>query len=247
MGHRSMKMVVASLIIAGAMWSGAALSDPAEGCNPRQIAVSRSAEILIPATKATFSIGITTTGNTASSASEDNARLSAAVNSSLQAAHLDKADILGSSLVVQPRWDYSGDNRHPKRTGFEATKTIRIATERLTELGAYIDAALSAGATDVSEVQFSAKDTDSARRQALAQAVASAKADAETIAHAAGGTLGEPLMLSTERTAPVALQEVVMTANRARAPAATDITPSEIRITVQVDARWKLMLPSVGK
>jgi uncharacterized protein YggE len=210
-----------------------------------QIIVSGSAEIFLLATKASFSIGIMTSASSANAANEENARVSKSVNEALRVAHLKPEDIAGSRLVVSPRWDYEEKNRRPKRSVFEATNTIKIETENLALIGTYIDAALSSGATDVSDIEFAAKDTDSARRQALSQAVSSARADAEAIAHAGGGTLGELLSLSTERTnqpAGVSLQEIVVTgARRAREQVSTDVVPSQIKVTARIDARWKFV------
>ena len=214
-----------------------------EKADDSQIVVSGSGEVSLPASRARFAIGITTAAATASAASAENARLAAQVTAALDNAHLDKADLVSSSLTVAPRWEPAEDHR-PKRTGFEAAKTLRIDTRKLTELGAYIDAALSAGATDVSDIEFSAQGTESARRRALAQAVAAARADAEAIAQAAGGTLGEPLLISTERSTPAGLQPLMVSAGRARASPATELIPGEIRIAAQVEAHWRLILPS---
>jgi uncharacterized protein YggE len=210
-----------------------------------QIIVTGSAEIFLPATKASFSIGILTSASSANSANEENARVSKSVIEALRVAHLKPEDITGSRLVVSPRWDYEEKSRRPKRSVFEATNTIKIVTEDLPQVGTYIDAALSSGATDISDVEFAAKDTDAARRQALSQAVASARADAETIARAGGGALGELLSLSTERTnqaAGVSLEEIVVTGSRrAREHVSTDVIPSQIKVTARIDARWRFV------
>ncbi len=246
-GMFSRIIVVAVCFVVG---QAAVAQQGISGAQP-QIVVSGSAEIVLPAEKASFSIGITTSAATANAANEENARVSKSVFEALQAAHLRKADITGSRLVVSPRWDYDEKNRRPKRSVFEATNTIKIETENLSSIGSYIDAALSAGATDVSDIEFAAKDTDSARRQALSQAVASARSDAEIMARAGGGTLGELLSLSTERAnreAGVSLQEIVVTATRrARQQVSTDVIPSQIKVTARIDARWKFVPASTGK
>jgi uncharacterized protein len=238
-------IVIATSIVLPSAW--------AQQASPSvpQIIVSGSAEILLPATKASFSIGIMTSASSANAANEDNSRITKSVIEALHGAHLSQADIAGSRLAVSPRWDYEEKSRRPKRSVFEATNTIKIQTENLALIGTYIDAALSAGATDVSDVGFEAKDTDSARRQALAQAVSSARSDAESIARAGGGTLGELLSLSTERTnqaAGVNLEEIVVTATRrAREQVSTDVIPSQIKVTARIDARWRFVPASLAK
>ena len=64
-------------------------------------------------------------------------------------------------------------------------------------MGRVIDAALAKGANEISSLQFFSSKADSARSVALAAAVADAKAQAEVMARAAGGSLGQLLELNT--------------------------------------------------
>jgi uncharacterized protein YggE len=210
-----------------------------------QIIVSGSAEVMVPPAKAAFSVGIMTSAPSAATAGEDNARISKGVLAALERVGLKHEEISGTRLGVRPRWEYDDKGRHPKRSAFEASNTIQIVTDNLTQIGNFIDAALSAGATDASDITFSAKDIDEARHRALGQAVVAARSDAEAMARAAGGTLGDLLLLSTERTneAPgVDLEEIVVTgARRAREPVNTDVIPSQIKVTARVVARWRFV------
>jgi uncharacterized protein len=216
-----------------------------------QIIVSGSAEVSVPPVKASFSVGVMTSALSAATAGEDNARISKGVLAALEQAGVKREEIAGSRLGVRPRWEFDDKGRHPKRSAFEANNTIQIATENLAQVGNFIDAALSAGATDASEITFSAKDIDEARRRALGQAVAAARTDAEAMARAAGGALGDLLLLSTERTneAPgVELEEIIVTgARRTRAPVATDVIPSQIKVTARVIARWRFVSGATAK
>jgi uncharacterized protein YggE len=211
-----------------------------------QIVVSGSAEVLVPPAKASFSIGVLTSAQSAADAAEDNARITKAVLEALGRAGVKHDDITGSRLGVRPRWEYDDKGRHPRRTAFEATNTIQIATETLTQVGIIVDAALSAGATDFSDITYSAKDVDEARRQALGQAVVAARTDAEVMARAGGGALGDLLLLSTERTNDalgVQLGEIMVTgARRTRETINTDVIPSQIKISARVIARWRFVI-----
>ena len=216
-----------------------------------QIVVSGSAEVSVPPARAAFSVGIMTSAPSTATAGEENARISKGVLAALESAGLKHEEITGSHLGVRPRWEYDDKGRLPKRSAFEANNTIQIVTDNLTQIGNYIDAALSAGATDASEITFSAKDIDEARRRALGQAVVAARNDAEAMARTAGGTLGDLLLLSTERSneAPgVDLEEIVVTgARRAREPVNTDVIPSQIKVTARVIARWRFVAAATPK
>jgi uncharacterized protein YggE len=220
----------------------------AQGAYPASqplIVAAGTADVLVPPTTASFSIGMHTTGASASAASGDNARLSKAVTAALLAAGVSRDELVGSRLNVGPRWTWDQATRQQRRAGFEATNTIRIETDRLDKIGMYLDAALNAGATDVSDISFTAKNSDVARHQALAEAVANARVDAEAMAKAGGGNLGELLLLSTEPTnfqPGVGVEEIVVTAaRRAQEPVGTSVTPSQIKVSARVVARWKFV------
>jgi uncharacterized protein len=251
MSVRSRILDAIVVVAIGTFSSQLSLAQQGPASAPAQIIVSGNAEILLPASKASFSIGILTTASSAAGAGSENARITKAVLGALQDSQLPKDDITGSRLVVSPRWDYEEKSRHPKRSSFEATNTIEINTENLAQVGSYVDAALSSGATDISDIKFAAKDTDSARRLALSQAVASARSDAEAIARAGGGMLGELLSLSTERTnqSPgVGLEEIIVTAQRrTRERVSTDVIPSQIKVSARIDARWKFIPSATAK
>jgi uncharacterized protein YggE len=115
-----------------------------------------------------------------------------------------------------------------------------------------LDAALSAGATDVSDVNFAAKDIDEARRRALGQAVAAARADAEAMARAGGGALGDLLLLTTEKINDSSggdLDEVIVTGTRRsrQSPVNTEVLPSDIKVSARIIARWKFVVPAGPK
>jgi uncharacterized protein YggE len=216
-----------------------------------QIIASGDAEILLPPERASFSIGILTSAQTAAMAGEDNARVSKDVLAALEHAGVKREDITGSRLGVAAHWEYDDKNRQPRRSGFDAKNAIQISTVNLTRIGNYIDAALSAGATDVSDIIFSAKDIAEARRRALDQAVVAARSDADAMARAAGGALGDLMLLSTERVNSepgVRMEEITVTAARqVRGPVNTTIIPNQIKITARVIARWNFVPAAATK
>src|SRR5476649_1159893 len=96
---------------------------------------------------------------------------------------------------------YSPNNNAPPRvTGYTVTNTVRADVRRLDDVGRIIDAALAKGANEISSLQFYSSKADSVRRAALGAAVTGARADAEALARAAGGTLGALLELSSSES-----------------------------------------------
>jgi uncharacterized protein YggE len=236
---------VALLSIIGGPARSTEIASPSPG---GQIAVSGTGSVTIPPTTASLSITITTTNSTAALASEDNARTSKAVSDALGRSELKPGDIKGSRLTVGPRWDYE-EGRRPRRSAYEATNTIKVETENLSALGAVIDVALGAGASEISDVSFSSRDIESARASALTKAVQASRNEAEVIARANGGSLGALVLMNTQpRPRGYGLEEVVVTANRKRGSTVvpSQIAPEDITVTSRIEGRW-LFVPTGSK
>ena len=209
-----------------------------------QVVASGTAEVTISATTATFSVDVDSIGASAATASTESTRGSKSVSNALRAAGLSRDEIAQTQLTVAPRWEYDEATHKQKLTGYQATTTIQLATDRLDRLGAYMEAALNAGATGISSIAFSAKDSNDARRRALAQAVAQTKGDAETIARAGGGTLGQLLLLTSEPQngpRPVEFSSVAMAAPRSAGVERPNIVPGEIKVSASVVGRWRFV------
>ncbi len=233
-------MTVALLCVTVGAANGAAAQD---GSPEPQVVASGTSDVMIPATRASFAIQITSLAASAAAASAESARIAKSVSNALQAAKLTRDETAQQGLTVSPRWEYDEATHRDKRIGYQATTTIQIETDHLDRLGSYIDAALNAGATEISDITFSAKDSDAPRHRALTEAVARARADAEAMARAGGGTLGHLLLLTTEQqNAPIGVgfQEVAAAGVRAsRVP--TSIVPSQIRVTARVIGHWRFV------
>ena len=209
-----------------------------------EITATGTAELRVPPGKVSFSIGVMTDAATSAQASAENARTYQAVEQALRQAGLTRPEIVGSQYTIFPRWVYDEATHRQRRAGFEATHTMQIETTRLDRLGVYIDAATGAGASSVSDVQFAVDNPVAARHQALTQAIQNARGDAEAMARAAGGSLGELLQLSTEQPgmmAGVSVQAMRMAGAQAPESVPTTISQSEIQVTAHVVARWKFV------
>jgi len=106
-----------------------------------------------------------------------------------------------------------------------------------------IDAALAAGANQINSLNFTVSSPDSARRVALASAVAKARADAEAMARAAGGSLGPLIEMSAgEFYAPPIPRPVMAMARGAVAQdASVPVEPGEELIRATVTTRWQFL------
>ena len=200
---------------------------------PPQIIVSADGEVKVTPDRATIFVSIETRAPRAAEAGAENARRARAVIDAIRKLRIPNDKISTEGYSVQPDWRY--EERSQKLVGYVARNTVRIELEDIDRSGPVIDAALGAGANNISAMNFWSSRQDEARRNALAAAVAKARADAEAIARAAGGTLGTLLEVSTQ-------QQFIprpMYAEMAQARAAdTPIQPGEQSITATVFTRW---------
>ncbi len=114
---------------------------------------------------------------------------------------------------------------------------LPVRVNDLTRLGAVIDAALGAGASSLLGVRFESSQEERIRTLALRAAVAKARSDAEALAEAAGGRLGDLLELTTENLQRPRMMALEQVQARGVGP---DLTPQEIVVRVRVVGRWRM-------
>ncbi|HJU88693.1 MAG TPA: SIMPL domain-containing protein [Gemmatimonadaceae bacterium] len=209
---------------------------------PPQVVVTAQGETRITPDRAAIFIGVQTRSATAAQASAENARKQRAVLDTLRALGIPNERISTMEYNVYPEQRYEpqrGDSA-PKITGYNVVNTVRVEVHRTQDLGRIIDAVLAKGANGINSLQFFAANTDDARRTALGNAVSRARADAEAIARAAGGQLGELMELNATPFEPPRPYPMAM-ARVASEAAQTPISPGEQTLSVTVMARWRFV------
>ena len=98
-------------------------------------------------------------------------------------------DITASDLALREGEEYD-DNDRRLPSAHVASREVKVRMDDLERLGAWMDAALAAGFTDVSDVNFKSSQETRLREDARAQAVADAREKAGGLAVAFGGRLG---------------------------------------------------------
>jgi len=137
--------------------------------------------------RASFGFGTISQARTASAALAASSQAVARVIETLRRAGVARADIQTSDVSLSPRMNENGE----EIIGYTASNSVTATVRKLGDAGDVIDAAVGAGANQVSGPNLLASDQDSAYRDALRAAVAEARAKAETLASASGLTLGK--------------------------------------------------------
>jgi len=202
-----------------------------------QIATTGRGEARVTPDRATIFIGVQSRAATAAVAAAENARKQRAVLDTLKSLGFAANQLSTANYNVSPEMTYpSAPGQSPRVTGYTVTNTVRVDARRIEDVSKAIDGALAKGANEISSLQFYSSVADSARKAALADAVANARADAEVLARAAGGSLGPLLELST---GSLPVQPLDAPAARVMAAARpTPIEPGEQTVDATVSARW---------
>jgi uncharacterized protein len=151
-----------------------------------------------------------------------------------------------------PRWVEAGGSRFRQDsmvtdTTFRAHEALQVRVRNLERVGSVIDVALALGITDISDVSFSATNTEHEHQHAIRDATTRARARAEAIASAAGSQLGRTLRLSTEGDARppqsfLALEGLTVSAmGGEQRPGQTVVVAPVLRVTATVHGRWQLV------
>jgi uncharacterized protein YggE len=153
------------------------------------VRASGTGVVSIQPDQARISVGVTTTGDTAQEAGDRNAAQTTAVLNALRQLLGANADIRTINYSLSQLRD-----RNNLPVGFSASNTVQVTSRELTNIGLLIDTAGQAGATNISGVSFSLRDSQPARLQALRIASVQARTSAEAIATGLGLRVGNVLI-----------------------------------------------------
>lgn len=223
--------------------SAAGAQAPSSFPGTPSIVTSGTAEARVTPDRAAVMVNVQTRAATAAAAASENARRTTAVLDALGKLGLPKSQLSTEGYSVNPEMVY-GSGQAPRVTGYVVTNTVRAETHRPEQAGAIVDAALGAGANMINGLSFYASSIDAPRREAITEAVANARAEAEAMARAAGGSLGSLIELSTQGpiVPPRPMYDMSMMVRKAEVAAApTPINPGEQTINVYVNARWQFV------
>ena len=192
--------------------------------------------------RALIQVGVQSRAATAAAASSANAARQRAIIDALVALGIPRAQIGTSQFNVYPEMRHDPATQRERLVGYVVSNVVRVEIRALDRVSRAIDAALAQGANQVNSLVFYKDDTSAERQQALGRAVERARADAEVLARAAGGSLGELLALTTGGSpGPIAMEKDFSAVRMAETPAPTPIEPGEEVVREQVTARWRFV------
>jgi uncharacterized protein YggE len=181
----------------------------------------------------TIRLGVMSQGKTAREASEANAKKMTTVIVAIKDAGANEADIQTARLSLQPQFEQN-KNGPAKLVGFHASNDVTVKLHDVGKLAELVDHAVSAGANEISGIDFSVANRSKLLDDARGEAVADARRKAEIYAKAAGVVVGRPMSISESTALPHPPQPMAYRA------VATPIAPGEVAMQVTVTVSYEL-------
>lgn len=202
---------------------------------PPEISTSGFAEVRLPADRVLMQFIVQSGAATAVQAASLNGDRVRKVQAALANLGFRGNDAKATGFNVAPNYEYREQRR---LIDYQARTTIIVNLKEMERMGALIDAALGAGATEVGGMQFISDTAEKARLNTISAAFNDAKAEASALAAAAGRQLGAILSMTTGPTAvPMeAMQRVAFSGAAGGAPS----VEREVVVGYRVQVRWAI-------
>jgi uncharacterized protein YggE len=126
---------------------------------------------------------------------------------------------------------------------YRVTNRLNVSVKNIDLVGKLIDAAIKAGANEMTSLEFSSSDTAEAAKQARGLAITQAKESAQLLAETAGSRLGPVLSITELQDSMPVPRPLMKTAAFGAAEAVADSTPvsaNSSTVVITVEARFAL-------
>ena len=213
-------------------------SDSAFGDAQRTISTTGSGEGSTEADRAVVTVAVTARADSAEAARSAVAANATEMRDALREAGVDDDAVTTAAYRVRAVSEPVRKSGEREISGYEAVHVYRIETTP-DAAGTVVDTAVGNGATEVHRVSFTLSDESRAelREEALDRAMSSARADAETIASAAGLTVTGVQSASTSGGYAPAY-EVRETAADSGGSVPTQFEGGSVTVTANVDVTF---------
>ncbi len=150
------------------------------------IRVTGDARVTARPDRVQIDIGVTTRAPLSQDAAAQNARQVDSVLAAVRKVAGPTAVLRTISYTLNPNYRYRPKEGEPTIDGYTALNVVQVTLDDLAKIGAVIDAASQAGANRIQGIQFTLRDQDAVRAQALREAATRARAEVDVLAGALG-------------------------------------------------------------
>lgn len=175
--------------------SGLDLNNLTHWQNPKStnntITVSAEGKVTATPDVALISLSVETRGATVAQVQADNTKKMNDITDFVKQSGVADKDVTTSQYNLYPNYTYDPRTGKQTQNGYTLTQTLTVKIRKLDSAGTILAGAIDRGANQVGQLSFTIDDPEALMQQARLQAVAKARAKAETLAQAAGAKLGK--------------------------------------------------------
>lgn len=186
--------------------------------------------------------GVVTEATTATDARQENAARVTKVIGAIKALGVPENSIRTSIFQLDPVRRFPSQNQNqqgePPIVGYRVTNIVTVRTTQLDLVPRIIDEAVKAGANRVDNIYFSVNNDAAPRQQALRNAVADARANADAMAAQLGVKLGG--VLSVQQGGAIVPPGPIMYSRADISVAPTPIFPGEVTVNATVTVTYEI-------
>jgi Uncharacterized conserved protein len=235
-----MKKIFAILVSALAVCSffSCAYKKPAD--TQRTITVSGTGNVSAEPDQASIIVSVVTQEWVAKLATDENAAAMTKVRDAVIAAGVKAVDITTTDYSVARQDTWANGRSWPGK--FQVRNSLNIMIKNISSSGAVIDAAVAAGANELSSLSFSVADTAPLVRQARMLAVQQALDTASLLAGASGCKIGQVVSIQENGSAPSPVFDRMVKTEAAAAAAdvPTPLTAGKVTVSAGVTVTYAL-------
>ena len=192
---------------------------------------------------ASITLAVVTEEREAASAAAKNAELMAAVTKAVLNCGIKAEDMATRNYNVYRQSRYNPQTGEQEEKGYQVSNNLTVTVRNINETGKVIDAALKAGANQLSNVSFYTNDTTQAYTQARKQAVMHAQDAARVLSESAGRKTGKLIFIEEFSNGSVYRNAVAFDTALLKSSAyeeSTPINPGDTEVSVTVKAIFEL-------
>ena len=176
--------------------------------------------------------GVITRANTVKEATDANSKLMSAVTNALLESGIAQKDIQTSRFSIQPVYAQQEPRTEPKLAGYSVSNQVRVKVYQIDRVGVILDHLVTAGATNIGNIEFLVSEPSKALDQAREAAVADARRKAEVYSNASGLHLARVAWITEDSGIAPPIPMRAQAASAAAVPIATGEDTLRVRITV---------------
>ena len=207
----------------------------------RTLTVTGSGEVHAAPDRAIVSLGVEARGPTLEATRGAAGRVVAALLKVARDLGVADADLRSTRIVVQPDYVWSDPRKTRTLVGYIVRRQLQVELHNLDRLGDLIEQGIGAGANVVGEPQLDSSQRADLGREAIARAVADARANALVLARGLDATVGAARTVIASETGASPLPRAMRFSPAAAAPAPETYETGELAFSATVTVTFDLV------